>query len=234
MVPLSDPKSPGTPVEIARYFLALPSGRILVTMTGLAAAARLSQGGFGPSDLLIAAVVIMAWPFMEWVVHIFWLHGAPIEIPGGRIGPLKWPARRVHGLVAKKHRIHHQDPWRLDEVMLPLQTYLYTIPALLLFWFGLFPAVEALTGLTVISALGLHYELVHLMAHCRYRPRSGYYLRLWRNHRLHHCKSERHWLGVTMLLGDRLLGTGGDPDRVDTSPTCRTLGQDTVWADDRP
>ena len=30
---------------------------------------------------------------------------------------------------------------------------------------------------------------------------------LWRNHRLHHCKNEHYWFGVTMLSGDRLLGT---------------------------
>jgi hypothetical protein len=59
-----------------------------------------------------------------------------------------------------------------------------------------------------LAAIGLaHYEWVHLMAHARYRPRTRYYRRLARNHRLHHFRNERYWLGVTANSGDRLLRT---------------------------
>jgi hypothetical protein len=47
---------------------------------------------------------------------------------------------------------------------------------------------------------------------------------LWRYHRLHHFKNEHYWQGVTMHLGDRVLGTLPDHTKVPTSPTCRTLG----------
>ena len=48
-----------------------------------------------------------------------------------------------------------------------------------------------------------------------------------RNHRLHHFKNEHYWMGVTMHLGDRVLGTLASPKEVPTSPTCRDLlGQD--------
>ena len=55
-------------------------------------------------------------------------------------------------------------------------------------------------------------------------PRRGYYQRLVKNHRRHHFKNERYWYGVTMLGGDRLLGTGPEPAAVPTSATARSLG----------
>jgi hypothetical protein len=222
---MSAAQNPGTPREIARFFLGLASGRLLVLLVVLALGARLAAGRFALADGLVAGGVLAAWPFIEWLVHVFWLHLDPVELPRWRVGRVTLGGR-FDPYVARKHRAHHRDPWRLDHVMIPLHTYLYSVPLNLLFWFGLFEPPQALTGLTMVSALGLHYEVVHLLAHSRYRPRSRLYRRLWRNHRLHHCKSEKHWLGVTMLLGDRVLGTSGDPRAVPTSPTCRTLGQE--------
>ncbi len=43
------------------------------------------------------------------------------------------------------------------------------------------------------------------------------------NHRRHHFKSDKHWLGVSMLSGDLLMGTDDDPDEVKLSPTVRTI-----------
>ena len=69
-----------------------------------------------------------------------------------------------------------------------------------------------------------HYEWVHLLVHTRYRPRSRYYRRLARNHRLHHYRNEDYWLGVTSNLGDRLLRTyPTHKTDVPLSPTARTL-----------
>jgi len=62
---------------------------------------------------------------------------------------------------------------------------------------------------------------VHLLVHTRYRPRTALYRRLWRNHRLHHFKNERLWFGVTMLGGDRLLGTAADPAAVSARASTR-------------
>ena len=82
-----------------------------------------------------------------------------------------------------------------------------------------------LTGWACASIALLHYEWVHLLVHTRYRCRTRYYRRLARNHRLHHFRNERFWLGVTTDSGDRLLGTWpaakGD---VALSETARTLG----------
>jgi len=84
------------------------------------------------------------------------------------------------------------------------------------------------TGVLAYFALSLHYEWVHFLVHTRVMPRTALYQRLWRNHRWHHFKNEHYWFGVTMLGGDRLLGTAARREVVPTSATSRTLGQDTT------
>ncbi|HEY6672478.1 MAG TPA: hypothetical protein VIZ91_08255, partial [Solirubrobacterales bacterium] len=56
-----------------------------------------------------------------------------------------------------------------------------------------------------------------------YRPRSAAYMRIWRNHRLHHFKNEHFWHGITNNLSDRVLGTNPDQRDVPKSETARTL-----------
>ena len=76
------------------------------------------------------------------------------------------------------------------------------------------------------AAAGLtHYEWVHLLVHTRYRPTMRYYRRLARNHRLHHYRNEKYWLGVTSNTGDRIMGTyPRHAADVPLSDTARMLG----------
>ncbi|MGH7286829.1 MAG: sterol desaturase family protein [Myxococcota bacterium] len=69
--------------------------------------------------------------------------------------------------------------------------------------------------------LALRYEWIHFLIHTRYRPRTSWSRRLWRNRLRHHFRNERHWYGVTMLAADRLLGTGGDERSVGDLPDAR-------------
>ena len=119
------------------------------------------------------------------------------------------------GPLAQKHRRHHADPANLSILFIPLGSYLFSVPLLAVFWYVVTPSLElALTGATCHLALGLRYEWVHFLIHTRHRPRTWWFRRLWRNHRLHHFRNERHWYGVTMLAGDRVLGTAGDEESV--------------------
>ncbi len=82
----------------------------------------------------------------------------------------------------------------------------------------------ALTAI-VFSYLGLlRYECSHFLIHTPYVPRTRWYRTVWRNHRLHHFKHERYWMGVSSNLGDRLLRTNPDQRTIPKSPTARTLG----------
>lgn len=212
---LEIPKSPDTLGGVLRHFVSRASPLIIITWVFASVSARLYAGQYTWWDLVICAAILVWWPFQEWLIHVFVLHFRPVKIGKWILDPP----------VSAKHRRHHRHPWRIDILFIPVHTYFFSIPFLLLFWLGLMPTVPlALTGLAFTGLLAVHYEWVHFLVHTRYRPKSALYKRLWRNHRLHHCKNEHYWMGVTMLLGDRVLGTAKAKDDVPTSDTCRTLG----------
>jgi len=201
--------------EALPVFLSHPSPRILLAALALALCARVWLGSFGPWDLAPPAALLALWPLQEWLIHVVILH---------------WKPRRLFGFeldfaVPRKHRAHHRDPADLGLVFIPLSSYVYTLPLLVVLWLALMPTPAlALTGMAAYLALSLHYEWVHFLVHTRWRPRWRPYRALWQQHRLHHFKNEHYWFGVTRRGADRLLGTRPERDAVPTSPTCLTLG----------
>lgn len=209
--------SPSTLLDAVRVFFRHGSPRILLVLAASTTGVRLLLGGFGLIDLLVVVAIVALWPIQEWLIHVFILHFEPKTVFG----------RAVDLRVAQKHRAHHRDPWRIDLVFIPLHVYPLSIPVHFMAWLLLMPTLAlGFTGLAFFLLMALHYEWVHYIVHTRYKPRTAYYQRLWRNHRLHHNKNEKYWMGVTMLGGDRLLGTAPDPKSVELSPTARTLGQE--------
>jgi hypothetical protein len=214
--PLADSDSPRRLGEALAVFLRFGSPRLLLALLAGSLAVRLALGGFTAWDLIPVAVLVLVWPLNEWLIHVFVLHAKPLRV-GGRSLDFELP---------RKHREHHRDPWRLDLIFIPMRSFLYSLPLLVLVWFAATPnAALAWTGLTAHLALALHYEWVHFLVHTRVVPRTRLYRRLWKNHRRHHFKNEHYWFGVTMLSGDRLLRTGPAHDAVPTSPTARSLGE---------
>jgi hypothetical protein len=206
--------SPRTLREALPVFLAHASPRVLIVCLSLAIATRIAVGDFSAWDLAPLAAILVYWPIQEWLIHVFILHAKPRTIFG----------RSFDGRVPRKHRAHHREPWRLELLFIPTHSFVYSIPILIGLWWLVTPTLElALTGITAHFALALHYEWVHFLVHTRVQPRSAYYQRLWKNHRRHHFKNEHYWYGVTMLGGDRLLGTAPDLAAVPTSKTARNL-----------
>jgi hypothetical protein len=201
--------------EAVPIFLRHPSPLILLAALGSALGVRVALGDGSAWDLVPLAALFLVWPVQEWLIHVFVLHWEPRSVLG----------RTLDFRVPRKHRAHHRDPWNLELVFIPVHSYLYTLPLLVLVWFAVAPSPElALTGIAGQLFLTLHYESVHFLVHTRVRPRTRYYESLWRNHRLHHFKNEAYWYGVTRLEGDRWLGTSADPARVPHSATARALG----------
>lgn len=206
--------SPRTIREAMPVFVTHASPRILLVALVVAIAARVAVGGFSLRDLLPLVGLALYWPVQEWLIHVFILHAKPKRIFG----------RTFDARVPRKHRAHHREPWRLELLFIPLHSFVYSIPLLVGLWWLVTPtAALALTGIAAHLALALHYEWVHFLVHTRVQPRTAYYQRLWKNHRRHHFKNEHYWFGVTMLGGDRLLGTSPDLASVATSNTARTL-----------
>lgn len=179
---------------------------------------RIVVGGFSSWDLALAAGLVALQPFGEWLIHVYLLHFRPRTIRG----------RRIDFVAARYHRAHHRDPHDPRYWFIPLFSGLVGFVVTLTASVILAPTTGlALTGLWTTLALAFSYEWTHFLCHTSYRPRSAFYKRIWRHHRLHHFKNERYWMGVSMHMGDRVLGTMKDPAKVTTSPNCRDLlGED--------
>ncbi len=212
---LASPKqTPATAADAVRTFFRFPGPCALTASAAVAWCLRVWVGEVGAVDLMVGAAIIALWPLQEWLIHVFVLHARPRTI-----GRFTWSPRN-----AIKHRMHHADPWRLELVFIPSFVWLPAIP---LMWLGLpalVPLPVALTGIAVYYTFSAHYEWSHYLAHIRWRPPIAHYRRIVDAHRWHHFKNESRWWGVSMLMADRLLGTGGTPENVPPSDTVRTLG----------
>jgi len=206
--------SPDRLLPALSVFYRHASPRVLTALLVAAAIFRAALGSWSRWDLVVPLALVAFWPLQEWLIHVFILHYQPVTLFG----------RKLDFKVPRLHREHHQDPWRLDLIFVPIHVFAYTplaIGALLLL--GLPQPQLVATGLAAYFALSLHYEWTHFMIHTSYRPRLGYYQRLARNHLLHHFRNERYWYGVTMLQADGWLRTAPRPDEVPKSPTAMTL-----------
>lgn len=201
----------------ARAFWSNPSPKVIAAPLVVALIARIFLGGWTLWDAVIPVVQIALQPFVEWLIHVYILHWKPREFFGKKRDPY----------VAKKHRMHHGDPRLVKWIFVPLPVLYRVIPGAVVLYLLIFRDVRY--GLTAtIGGLGIFlvYEWTHFLIHSRYQPKTRLYRYIWRAHRLHHYKNENYWFGVTMHMADHVLKTFPDKNEVETSPTCRTLGQE--------
>jgi sterol desaturase/sphingolipid hydroxylase (fatty acid hydroxylase superfamily) len=199
----------------ARAFFGFVSPRILAPVTAVAVGARLWLGGWSWPDAVIPLAILALEPFTEWLIHVFILHFRPRSVRGRSIDPL----------VSRKHRAHHRDPRDAVLVFVPTPVLIQSLVGVVVVYSLAFRSARpALTAIASSLAMLSVYEWTHFLIHSSYRPRRSLYRAIWRAHRLHHFRNERYWFGVTMHLGDRVLGTYPAKDAVPPSSTARTLG----------
>jgi fatty acid hydroxylase family protein len=198
-----------------RGFWHHPSPWLISATLAGAMIARVVVGDWRLWDALLPVVMVAAFPFFEWIVHVCVLHWRPRRLGSVTIDPL----------LARKHRAHHADPRDVPLVFIPWQALIWLLATYTAIALLAFPRLGlGLTFLAGVALLGICYEWTHYLIHSDYRPRSRVYRAVWRNHRLHHYKNEHYWFTVTSSgTADRVLGTYKDPQRVATSPTVRAL-----------
>lgn len=209
---------------IARTFASQGAPRVIVAAVMVSFVARIVVGGFGLVDVATVALTIVAVGFVEWVVHVFWLH-APKD------------SRRTTFLrTSVSHRQHHADPESVGFLLLTAPDALAYMAAQIL-WHATWPLAFAwlvggpllatyLTALTASYVLLAYYEWIHLLFHTSYRPKTRYFRQRSAHHRLHHYRNENYWMGVTSQLGDKTLGTlPNSRSDVPMSATTRTLDE---------
>jgi hypothetical protein len=209
--------------EFMKHF----SPRVVLAAFAVALAVRVAVGEWSWRELLVPVVIVAEQPFVEWLIHKYLLHLPPFKLFGRRI--------ELYGSI--QHRRHHRHPSDLDRVLLkPIEVLSFTVQIAITVPLVVWAAVALFGGhlltlsitAVMLSYLGLlRYEWSHFLIHTPYVPKSNWYRTIWRNHRLHHFKHERYWLGVSSNFGDRILGTNPDQRTIPRSPTARTLGVDT-------
>lgn len=214
--------------KAASTFRRFGSPRVIVAGLVTGVVVRLIASistGWSVLDIVAVVIVMALVPFVEWFIHLVVLHAEPRRIRGVAIDP------------GAGHREHHLNPATINWVLLRgIDAALFQIinagvvvvvvggPLWLL---GGAVAGPILTGIVVAIVGLLHYEWSHFLFHTSYRPKTRYYRRLKSNHRLHHWRNERYWLGITSNAGDRVLRTyPKSKSAVALSPTARTLGID--------
>lgn len=208
-----------TLVQAAREFWRHPTPWLILGLVVGAVGARTVAGGPALRDLWAPLVLVLLFPLVEWVIHVFILHWRPRKL--GRV--------TVDTLVARDHRRHHANPRDIDLVFIPTPALPWLIAAIVALPLGVgavvgVPVSATLSFIVVESLILMGYEWTHYLVHTDYKPRHRLYKAVWRNHRLHHFKNEHYWFSVTTSgTSDRVLGTYPDPATVETSPTAKNL-----------
>jgi hypothetical protein len=205
-----------TPREAWTAFSRKTAPRMMAVAIVLAIALRIVIGDFSWRDIAAVAAMFVIYPFGEWAIHVHLLHSR-LDLPSTR-----------------SHRQHHEEPQRLDLINFgPVEALLIlllaapvgvAVGALVIALFpGPVPLGMLVTMLATAYLLIAFYEWIHFLIHTSHVPRTRYYKRVWRNHRLHHFKNEHYWHGITNTISDTVLGTNPDQKTVPKSGTARTL-----------
>jgi hypothetical protein len=212
--PASPASGPWPLSQAVSTFWRFPSPRILATFLVVVLAIRLWLGAWSPWHALIPVVLLAVHPFTEWLIHVFLLHWRPRQVLG----------LTLDTVAARDHRAHHKDPPHLPLIFIPLPTLWAGAALVTAAWLLLSPDLPfAFTGLLSTTVIALAYEWTHYACHVPWAPKSWWWRSRIKHHRLHHYKNERYWYGVSLHLGDRVLGTLPDADQVPRSPTARDL-----------
>lgn len=190
--------SPATVGSALKVFFTHSSPLILVTTVAVFSALRIHAGNWSWQDAIAPAILLLFWPVMEWLIHVYMLHYKPKTLFG----------RKIDFLLPQTHRDHHKAPWDIKRVFVPLHVFPMVGPLLIGGAILIAPSLElAYSALAFYFLLALNYEFCHYLAHIRWCPPSSYYRRRVRLHRLHHFRNENLWWGVSMGMGDVLFGT---------------------------
>ena len=225
-IPRKRPDGRLTLADCWRDFIRRPTPPIIGAAILAALVARIAVGDWSWRDAVLPVLILALEPFTEWAIHVYVLHSRPVKVAGKRFD---LPA-------ASEHREHHDDPAKLDGVLIPIYVVVGGIPLIAALTLGYAALVQLLVGGELIALwtsgmlagylmLGL-YEWIHFLIHSPYVPRGRYYKSVRRSHRLHHYKNEHYWFGVTVDVGDRVIGTFPDPATVERSATARALHAD--------
>lgn len=194
-----------------------------LAVVGTALAAAWTEDG--ARTALAALLMVALYPFIEYGLHRFILHGRFL-----------YKSRLTAALWKRIHFDHHQDPHKLEVLFGSLAN---TLPLILAMALPVGWAVDGRAGaaaaLACATVLMCAYEFCHCVQHLNVKPRNRLLLRIKQLHLAHHFHDETANFGITTPLVDRMAGTY----RADTrdrprSPTVFNLGYNVEEAKRHP
>jgi hypothetical protein len=201
--------------DVTRLYFHCWGTRILLIQLIACLGIRIALGGVSVLDAGIVVGVLLWWPFQECCAHLYILHAKP-----RKIGSYTFDSK-----AARIHRHHHQYPFDLKAIFVPVDVILLLIPFHAAAWILLMPTWEmAFTAIFIYTLTTMIYEWVHLFCHVSYRPKTQYFQKVQNYHRAHHFKNEQYWFAFSIPWVDRVFGTGPDIKSTPRSTTTKTLG----------
>lgn len=155
--------------------------------------------GFSPGTVFGVFIGAMAfWSFFEYIMHRFIFHFASDK-------------PKVRRFIYVMHGNHHEYPRDKQRLFMP------PVPSLILASVIFGAQYIFLRQITFMFFPGfllgyLIYGSMHYAIHA-WNPPFKFMKPLWRNHHLHHYKSEELGFGVSSSVWDRVFGTVFDLDK---------------------
>jgi sterol desaturase/sphingolipid hydroxylase (fatty acid hydroxylase superfamily) len=201
--------------ELVVAYFTHYSIQVYFVLAALSAAVAASLAPSWREPLIGAVLALFLYPFFEYVLHRWVLHGRFLY-------RYAWTAK----VWKRIHYDHHQNPHDLSVLFGALYT---TLPPLFLLSLPLGWALAGPSaGFAALSAALLAfagYEFCHCVQHLPVTPRSGWLREIKRRHLAHHFHSEQGNFGITTVWWDRVFGTGyASPRERPRSPTTHNLG----------
>ncbi len=143
------------------------------------------------AEIFLFAGGVLFWSLFEYLMHRYLFH-------------LVAESKRAQRFIYTLHGVHHEYPRDKERLFMP------PVPSLI---------IASLILLSMYSAIGWYalsffsgfvfgyimYGSMHYAIHAFAPPR--YLKALWRNHHLHHYKTENKGFGVSSVLWDVVFGT---------------------------
>ena len=210
--------TPPTRLSAANYamqFVRYPRVQLYMLFAIVSTLAALLTFGWTWEEARGALAIIVAFPFVEYLIHRFVLHN--LLLCRTPLTARFWSAN---------HHLHHLHPTDSRHFFAPPAPILVTATLLSLLLGWLAGGTEgAGAGLAVGYWLIVVFAYVHGGAHLVAVPATHWGKAMRHRHMLHHLHNERVNFGVTTPLVDLLLGSSAtDPETLERSPTIRSLG----------
>ncbi|MFC5307047.1 sterol desaturase family protein [Azospirillum picis] len=203
--------------DLVAAYVTYPAIQVYAAIAVIAGAAAALWSVAPGRTMLAALAIVLLYPFVEYGLHRFILHGRFL-----------YRSRWTAALWKRIHFDHHQDPHDLGVLFGSLAN---TLPLLLVIALPVGFAIDGRAGaaaaLASATTLMCIYELCHCMQHLNVKPKNRLLLRIKQLHLAHHFHDENSNFGITTFLVDKLAGSfEAEPRNRQRSPTVFNLGYD--------